>query len=270
MYSPDVMTFRTTGWPPGVVLPEPYLDARSDVIEDEQGRRMQWKTEWSSFDPPLEKLPPDFALREVLEVDPDVEDDVWKWSNLYGAPAWLDPWPRDGYPTSTMQDQARALRGAQQAAGYVLASSLDDPDAPEPYNTDDYLQHLPEGPHPWRSPRWEAFYWLKPRLAHWAPLVITSPEQEDVELNYAHWDEIVAAQLYNLASQRPTMQKCANAPWHRKQTPWFTVQRTDSKRRTGHGSPHGAGHVRFCSRACAKAYTERERRRRLREQKESN
>ena len=77
----------------------------------------------------------------------------------------------------------------------------------------------------------------------------------------------VAVQLYNYVSQRPTWQRCDNAPWHgRAQTPWFTVQRTDRRKRAGGHGPQDAGkRVRFCSRSCAKAFTERERRRRLKE-----
>jgi hypothetical protein len=249
------------------VLPEPLLVPYSQAVEVDGQRVITHATHFDGGDE-FVRLPPDFAARELLAIDPDVEDDVWAWSNAYGGPYSVGNF---FHQPVTMAEQAQALRSAQQAAVFVLAELLDGDDVPEPYMTEAYRAEQerfgrPSAGEPGWGPQWEAFAWLKARLASRGPFIATEPEQLDVELNYGAWDDIVAVQLYNYVAQRPTWQRCDNAPWHGNRQPaWFTVQRTDRRKRDGYGPQDAGKRVRFCSRACAKSFTERERRRRLKE-----
>lgn len=246
----NVTRFGTTAWPPGVVFPEP-MSVRLDAAGGVTARA----------------LPPDFAARELLAVNPEDAEAVEAWTAEYGPPsrsAFYAIW--DAAPPEGAEAQALALRRAQQAATYVLAEILDSDHAPEPYALD-WPDAIPEQ----ATPGFQAFLWSRNLLQPRAPFIATDPAQVDAQNKYGTWDEIAAVQLYNYVSQRPTWQHCDNAPWHgnvlhgRVLPPWFTVQRTDRRKRGGHGPQDAGKRVRFCTRECAKAYTERERRRRAKE-----
>lgn len=255
-------------WPPGVVLPDPLLS--------------------ETFKP----LPADFASREVFAVDAGDPEQVAAWLGRYGPPDDAD-------------DTAAALIGAQQAASFVLADLIGEDDAPEPFVTATYREHLESfrehirsrradaetaghqpddfdrghahgqsqaysdvlaGLDALETPAHEAEQWIAARLHRWAPRLIVEP---DATPHLCGWDVAVAVQLFNYVSRRPPWQRCANDPAHpggRGQ--WFTVQRTRRRARDGYG-PNRSG-VRFCSDQCRKAFTERERRRRLRDQRKAD
>lgn len=214
-------------------------------------------------------LEPDFAVREVLTADADDGETVWRWLTDYGLP-YLDL-EREPFETAdvnadwAIRVQRRAMTRARQAATFVLGELLDVPDVPPTYTTPDAPADGPGA----GDPGWEASQWIGDRLRFgFAPTIVTTERQLRIRQTWRTWDEIVAVQLFNFVSARPTWQLCENAPWHGNALgpdvlpPWFTVQRTDRRKRGGHGPQDAGKRVRFCTRQCAKAFTERERRRR--------
>lgn len=242
----------TTVWPPGLLLPIP------------------------------DRWPPDFATRELLDVDARDPDQVTAFLTEWGDPASPFDHARHVDAAGLLIDHAQrcalvirevAIATQQDRAprpSVLLAAmhaALTDLDTGQPVAVP-----ADAGADPSVAAAAVGSLLVEPFLAHhlqWAypRLAVVGFEHEPEPLT---WADAVAGQLFNYVSQRTPWQQCGNEPAHTGgRGRWFTVQRTDRRKPGGYG-PRGADTARFCSRQCARAFTERQRRRRQRDTREEH
>jgi len=226
-------------------------------------------------------LPDDFCLREVGDTDPD---DVAGFMGLYGLlvspedelrslPAWDLPGPHlpgeeqpADYgallPLATETEKTASL-AICKVHFLILRSMAKIVVAAAEFDEQALLDAWPsEG---FREPMdaWQAWHWW---MAHANaaleafPMYVSFDEGE--ESRTATTYEATILQLVQVRVGAMRILRCANDRCRRP----FTRQRTD--RRSYDGAEHGSG-VKYCSRLCAKAQSERERRARRRSEASS-
>ncbi len=242
MQGPKVPTFRPTVWPaePPEVPPVTLYDFEA---------RQAWRLR--VIDQNRERLevvlPPDFALQELLEV-PDEDGALLEFWRTWGLPVgWSDG-------LIEVADARARIRTMQSLARHVLAYRDGDEDGeraawaywePETLGAARlwFQQFLNEG--------LRAF-----------PVHVRLGPDDDAALTrpVPNLYDAVALQLARYLNSDQPITRCSNERCGRP----FTVQR--SLRRRYENSHHAAG-VRYCSRHCAKAQSERDRRARRRQEK---
>lgn len=242
-------TFRPTVWPaeppdvPPVLLYdlEPGAGGRVRVLDVNRARERVY-------------LPPDFALRELLEVHQN-EDALLDFLREWGLPVDL--------PTDLVVDLGlvrHQLLQMQALARHVLAYR----DGDEAAEREAWRQVADATQSELPTTR-QARQWFQEALNRglraFGVHVRLGPE-DDAALSrpVPNLYNAVSLQLARYLSSSEPIARCSNDRCGRP----FTVQR--SARRRYENSHHAAG-VRYCSRQCAKAQSERDRRARRRDGK---
>ncbi|WP_298518658.1 hypothetical protein [uncultured Nocardioides sp.] len=208
------------------------------------------------------ELPVDFCLREVLETSPT---EVVTLMNEFGLLARphnpLGSLPERGLPdgvrrsanltVAVCEHHLRVLRSLSNA---VIARDLGDRERMATCFSDEGLYQP--------ATEWDARAWwqLHVNAALRAfPMYVAFDEDERLRTAQPTLYEVAVLQLVQLASGGFHVQRCGNDRCRRP----FTRQRTP--RRQYAGGEHQSG-VRYCSRQCAKAQSERDRRARRKEE----
>lgn len=247
MQGPRLPTFRPTVWPaeppdvPPVLLydVEPAAAGRLRVL-DVNRRREQVD------------LPPDFALRELLEAPQDdaaLVDFLREWGLPVGLPTDL---------VIDLRTVRLALLQLQALARHVLAYR----DGDEAAERAAWVQ-VAEATD-WDPPSIsQARSWFQDALNRGLrafPVHVRFGPDDDASMSrpISNLYNAVTLQLARYLNSHEPIARCSNERCGRP----FTVQR--SPRRRYENSHHAAG-VRYCSRTCAKAQSERDRRARRRD-----
>ena len=229
-------------------------------------------------------LPPDFVLREVLEVDMSnagVVAFTREWgplTGLFGAPllqslptteqgtmGWLASeaehlghWSDFVVPIEAARLHLRTL----QALASHLVAHRDGDRAAVLASWSSRGFNKPR--HKRDAERW----WLEHvNAALWPFRMHVLPRPGDtsglaLQLPQPNLYNVAVLQLVTYLSDETPVQRCANDRCRRL----FTIQRTSGKRRRFENTSHAIG-VRYCSHLCAKAQAERERRARRRNER---
>lgn len=264
MQGPKTPTFRPmlSLWPAAStdspVIPRPSLERKGDIVT------------WSLPGSPPSGLPADFAVREVLAVDPCDDDAVMNLMRRSGLLVGDDPSrglpPSEGLPVYglalpsrrvSLADCVGRLRILRALAKVVVAKSDGDSEA--------LLSAFPsEG---FRDPRdrhdgrenqeWQVWYWwtdyVNAALGVFQMFVDFDDGVSVLQRDSPNAYEAAVLQLAELATRNVVVGLCANERCGQR----FTQQRT--ARRRYPNSEHASG-VKYCSRQCAKAQSERDRR----------
>lgn len=267
MQGPEHPTFRPTLslWPgearelpPVVVVPFVESAGRIEVSSSVRSNRVT--------------LPDDFVIREVVESE-DAVTFMRDWGLLARAQDELRSLPEDDRPalaTSSGRDSPRApasisifaaehhLRVLRALARHYLADAEgDEAGVVEAWTVEGF---------PAVGDSWTPWYWwtnhVNAALRAFPMYVDFTRGDEEVHLLQTPSPttyEVAALQLAQMATGGREVLRCAN---ERCQRP-FTRQR--SSRRQYRGTEHATG-LKYCSRECAKAQSERDRRARRREE----
>ena len=246
MQGTGLPTFRPTVWP---AEPPDVPTVMRYVLEDLGGGRALVGD--VDRDREQAELPPDFALREVLEAPEDdagLVDFMREWGLLVDL-------PHEGLVLDL--DAARwRLTELQALARHVIADRDGDEDAL-------LAAWSPLGEMPARvSQAWLCFQATMNRALLPFGMHVRLGPDDDATLSrpMPNLYNATAVQIAQYLSSEQPIARCSNERCGRP----FTVQR--SARRRYPSSHHAAG-VRYCSHLCAKAQSERDRRARRRQEK---
>ena len=236
----------------------------------ERGGLVEWS---SSARPSRVALPDDFVIREVVEAE-DAVTFMRDWGLLVRAQDELRSLPEDDRPAlPTVAGGGGSLRAPASisllaaehhlrvlralARHYLADAEGDEAGVVKAWTVEGF---------PAVSDSWTPWYWwtnhINAALRAFPMYVDFTRPDEEVHLLQTPSPttyEIAALQLAQMATGGREVLRCANERCRRS----FTRQR--SSRRQYRGTEHATG-LKYCSRECAKAQSERDRRARRREQ----
>lgn len=263
---PEPPTFRPTLslWP-GEARELPSIGVVPIV---ERGGRVEWST---SDRPRRATLPDDFVIREAVEAE-DVVTFMREWGLLARAQDELGSLPDDDRPAipasaggATRRAPSISLRSAEHhlrvlraLARHYLADAVgDEAGVVEAWAGEGFTP---------AQDAWTPWYWwtnhVNAALRAFPMYVDFTDRDERVHLLQTPSPttyEVAVLQLAQMATGGRKVLRCANERCQRA----FTRQR--SARRQYSGTEHATG-LKYCSRECAKAQSERDRRARRREE----
>jgi len=261
----DETRFRPTLWP-GVPIPVPSVLA-GPAFADDQGF-LEWRLR------ELVELPDELCLRGLLDLDVQEADDVLAFVSEHGAitqrwdldngssPALVPPDGKENHLTDVQHYLGVAQRLSRHVVAHLDGSPVHEAWVGLPSPPAIWAPHkvpAPNDARPGLDPEhlaWFRFAMLINdglRAFHTRVEVpFTSAFAPDTDLYSA-----LCLQLVNLLAEGPAVKRCANEPCGRA----FVRQ----EGRAEHGQHRMSG-VLYCSRSCAKAQSERVRRRRKREE----
>lgn len=236
-------------------LPQVVVPADVRRVEIDGAPHLEVRYHDDPDDTQLVDLPIDFVLREVLEADPaDVLTLTAQWGPL---------WHAGDAPSIPEDDALERLRTLQRLARHYLAAAHRD--------ADELLrvwEDVADPPTTLKGAWWQWADTINEALVPFQPVVTIDEDYRDVVEVTMPWRvstyDVAVLQLARMATEGRTVLRCANERCGRE----FTRQRTSSRERRKYGDErvHATG-IRYCSRECAKAQSERERRARRREMK---
>lgn len=215
------------------------------VVPDVAAVGGDWRAQWAS-------LPEDFVFREVRET-PLTGDGVVALMSEYGSLVGSEV-PQDGYP---IEEAIAALEAVRLLADAYLAFARGDEDEFT------RIMGVPES----YAGAWSAWQASVNEALRAFPMFIEvdpDPAHSWLKSSEAPRHTLYEAAVFQLATvvaEARTFRLCANENCGRP----FTRHRSD-KRKLGDERAHSAG-IKYCSPLCAKAQSERDRRRRRRAEK---
>lgn len=246
----------------------PELPAVVVVRIEERAGRVEWS---SSQRPSRVALPDDFVIREVIEAG-DAVAFMGKWGLLARSQDELRSLPEDdrpALPADTVghrrapasisllaaEHHLRVLRAL--ARHYLAHAEGDEVGIVEAWAVEGFST---------TGDSWTPWYWWTNHInaaLRAFPMYVdfTRPDDEvhRLQMPSPTTYEVAALQLAQMATGGREVLRCANERCRRP----FTRQR--SSRRQYRGTEHATG-LKYCSRECAKAQSERDRRARRREE----